>query len=73
VAPKRPFERLRFDVWMALAKAAPVRRDELDQMDDAWMGEGLNASGDPEADEADDISGCRGHRIRTLGTGQLWL
>lgn len=27
VAPKQPFTGLRFDVWMALAKAAPLQRD----------------------------------------------
>lgn len=34
VAPKRPFERLRFDVWMALARAAPVR--PADWVDGEW-------------------------------------
>jgi hypothetical protein len=33
VAPKQPFSGLRFDVWMALAKAAPLpRSDENPQM-----------------------------------------
>jgi hypothetical protein len=27
VAPKQPFDNLRFDVWMALARAAPLQRD----------------------------------------------
>jgi hypothetical protein len=30
VAPKRPFTGLRFDVWMALAKAAPLQRDHAE-------------------------------------------
>jgi hypothetical protein len=31
VAPGQPFTGLRFDVWMALAKAAPLRREEDDR------------------------------------------
>ncbi len=30
VAPKQPFTGLRFDVWMALAKAAPLQRDHAE-------------------------------------------
>ena len=63
VAPKRPFERLRFDVWMALAKAAPVRRDELLLLEDGWMGDWVDADNDS----------VNGTPIKPLGTGQLWL
>jgi len=30
VAPKQPVTALRFDVWMALAKSAPLPRDDTD-------------------------------------------
>ena len=82
MAPRRPFERLRFDVWMALAKAAPVRRDELLLLEDGWMDEEVDASTNPtakqgeqatEAEAGDGFDASRSSRIKTLGTGQLWL